>query len=259
MTVKIITLLTDFGLNDVYAGVMKGVILSISPYVSLVDITHMVEPQDIREAAFLVETYARYFPDGTIHLAIVDPMVGSDRKPIVLVKEHSLFVGPDNGIFSLLFTGNDTIYAIEDRNVMREEVSATFHGRDIFAPAAAHLANGTDPACLGGVVTDPVVIADLKPRMTDEVICGEVVRFDPFGNAITNIHRNTIGDRAIKGQFRITISGHEFDTLNSTYSDGGISALIGSSGYLEFAVFCGNLKNRWQLQKGNSVTIRFAR
>lgn len=254
---KIVTLLTDFGLNDVYTGVMKGVLLSIAPHVTIIDITHMVQPHDVREAAFLVEAYARYFPDGTIHVAVIDPAVGSDRKPIVFMKENTFFIGPDNGIFSLLFTGDDKVYTIEDRKVMLREVSSTFHGRDIFAPVAAHLANGIDPASLGRSVADPVVITDLKPRVNGQTLFGEVVRFDRFGNAITNIHGSMIWDRPKKGRYRITVSGHEFDALNTTYSDGGISALIGSSGYLEFAVYCGNLKTRWQLQKGDPVVIWF--
>ena len=137
---KTITLLTDFGLQDPYAGIMKGVILSMNPDVTITDITHEVAPQDIREGAFLIEEYHRYFPLNTIHVAVVDPTVGGERRPIIMRKESHLFVGPDNGIFTLIMDDVPEVIAIENPDFTLKEISSTFHGRDIFAPAAAHLA-----------------------------------------------------------------------------------------------------------------------
>ena len=187
---KTITLLTDFGTKDPYVGIMKGVILSTNPDVRIVDITHEVDPQDVREGAFLVEEYYRYFEKGTIHVAVVDPTVGSDRKPIVFSKDGYFFIGPDNGLFTLLYDDNVRAYAIENRRYMLKEISATFHGRDIFAPAAAYLSSGVHLSMFGSVVQDPVRLPDLLPTVKENVLHGEVVRFDRFGNAITNILGN---------------------------------------------------------------------
>ena len=160
---KTITLLTDFGTKDPYVGIMKGVILSTNPDVRIVDITHEVDPQDVREGAFLVEEYYRYFEKGTIHVAVVDPTVGSDRKPIVFSKDGYFFIGPDNGLFTLLYDDNVRAYAIENRRYMLKKISATFHGRDIFAPAAAYLSSGVQLSSLGSVVQDPVRLPGFAP------------------------------------------------------------------------------------------------
>ena len=138
----IITLCTDFGNRDPYAGIMKGVILSVDPGARIVDITHEIEPQDVREAAFTVEDYWRYFPAGTVHVVVVDPTVGSSRRPIVVSCDGHFFVGPDNGVFSFAAGRASDIRLREDRDLMRGEISATFHGRDIFSPVAAHLSGG---------------------------------------------------------------------------------------------------------------------
>jgi S-adenosyl-L-methionine hydrolase (adenosine-forming) len=252
---KTITLLTDFGLKDPYVGIMKGVILSTNPDVRIVDITHEVDPQDVREGAFLVEEYYRYFEKGTIHVAVVDPTVGSDRKPIVFSKDGYFFIGPDNGLFTLLYDANVQAYAIENRRYMLKEISATFHGRDIFAPAAAYLSSGVHPSMFGSLVQDPVRLPDLPPTVKDNVLHGEVVRFDRFGNAISNIAQTMLDD-FVKGRlFAVHLQDTSFSALHKSYYESEITCLIGSAGYLEFGLFMGSLREKMGLCKGNPVTI----
>jgi S-adenosylmethionine hydrolase len=241
---KTITLLTDFGLKDPYVAIMKGVILSTFPDVRIVDITHEVDPQDVREGAFIIEEYYRYFEKGTIHVAVVDPTVGSDRKPILFSKDKYFFVGPDNGLFTLVYDDNVQVYAIENRRYMGKEISPTFHGRDIFAPAAAYLASGVYLSMFGSVVREPVRLPGLYPVIEENVLKGEVVRFDRFGNAITNISGSTIQGFVQGMPFTITLHDKSFSTLNRSYYEDEITCLIGSSGYLEFGYFKGNLKEK---------------
>ncbi|MBP6941481.1 MAG: SAM-dependent chlorinase/fluorinase [Syntrophorhabdaceae bacterium] len=252
---KIITLLTDFGMKDPYTGIMKGVILSINPSVTIVDITHEVDPQDIREGAFIIEEYYRYFPDDTIHLCVVDPTVGSARRPIIVMKENHLFVGPDNGIFTLLYKGGCEAYVIENPDFMRREISATFHGRDIFAPAAAHLSAGFHPSAFGGMIHDAVRFADIFPLIEGNRLAGEVVRFDRFGNAITNIHIDTLERFVQDRPFTISINGLSFTSINKSYYEGDHTCLIGSSGYLEFGCYQGSFKERSGIGKGENVSV----
>lgn len=252
---KTITLLTDFGTKDPYVGIMKGVILSTNPDVRIVDITHEVDPQDVREGAFLVEEYYRYFEKGTIHVAVVDPTVGSDRKPIVFSKDGFFFIGPDNGLFTLLYDDNVRAYAIENRRYMLKEISATFHGRDIFAPAAAYLSSGVQLSSFGSVVQDPVRLPDVLPTVMDNGLHGEVVRFDRFGNAITNISGTVIQDFADGRPITITLRDMSFSTIHKSYYEGEVVSLIGSAGYLEFGLFMGSLREKMGLCKGDPVMI----
>ena len=234
---------------------MKGVILSTNPDVRIVDITHEVDPQDVREGAFLVEEYYRYFEKGTIHIAVVDPTVGSDRKPIVFSKDGYFFIGPDNGLFTLLYDDNVRAYAIENRRYMLKEISATFHGRDIFAPAAAYLSSGVQLSSFGSVVQDPVRLPDLLPTLMENGLHGEVVRFDRFGNAITNISGTVVQDFADGRAITITLRDMSFSTIHKSYYEGEVVSLIGSAGYLEFGLFMGSLREKMGLCKGDPVTI----
>jgi hypothetical protein len=234
---------------------MKGVILSTNPDVRIVDITHEVDPQDLREGAFLIEEYYQYFENGTIHVAVVDPTVGSDRKPIVFSKDGYFFIGPDNGLFTLLCDDATRIFAIEKKRYMRKEVSSTFHGRDIFAPAAAYLSSGVHPSMFGRVVQDPVRLPDLLPTVKDNVLHGEVVRFDRFGNAITNISGTVIQDFADGRAITITLRDMSFSTIHKSYYEGEVVSLIGSAGNLEFGLFMGSLREKMGLCKGDPVTI----
>jgi hypothetical protein len=252
---KTITLLTDFGTKDPYAGIMKGVIFSINPDVRIVDITHEVDPQDVREGAFLIEEYYRYFEKGTIHVAVVDPTVGSDRKPIVFNKDGYLFIGPDNGLFTLIYDDAPRIFAIENKRYRLKEVSSTFHGRDIFAPGAAYMASGVHPSMFGSVIQDPVRLPDLFPTIKDNVLYGEVVRFDRFGNAITNIAQTMLDD-FVKGRlFAVHLQDTSFSALHKSYYENEFTCLTGSSGYLEFGLFMGSLREKMGLKKGDPVTI----
>ncbi len=188
----IITLTTDFGLDDIYVGIMKGVILSINPACTIVDITHAVTPRDIAAGAFALESSCPYFPAGAIHMAIVDPGVGSGRRALVVETERSLFVGPDNGIFSFALSapGLKAVYALTSTDYFLPDMSATFHGRDIFAPVAAHLSKGVQPEHMGRRIDDPVILPQAVPVMRGAgILEGCIVHIDRFGNLITNISR----------------------------------------------------------------------
>ena len=252
---KTITLLTDFGLKDPYVGVMKGVMLSTYPDVRIVDITHEVDPQDVREGAFLIPEYYRYFEKGTIHVAIVDPTVGSDRKPIVFSKDGYFFVGPDNGLFTLLYDNGVEVYTIENARYMRKEISSTFHGRDIFAPTTAYLASGVHLPMFGSVVHDPVRLANIDPVVDGKILMGEVVRFDRFGNAITNLADAVIQRFIQDGPFTIVLQDRSFQSFNRSYYEDEVTCLIGSAGYLEFGYFRGSLREKMGLKKGDQAAV----
>ncbi len=251
----VITLLTDFGLKDPYAGIMKGVILSINPDATIVDITHNISPQDVREGSFLVKETYPYFQSGTIHLAIVDPDVGSVRRPILLCKDKHFFIGPDNGIFSHIIKGYTEIYEITNKDFMLNSISSTFHGRDIFAPAAAHLALGVPPSTFGPGVSDPVFLTDILPDIVNGVLTGEIVRFDTFGNAATNIDREAFNDFVNMRPFRTSIGKITFSSLNQTYCEKNFTCLINSSGYVEFGFYRGNFERKTGVKKKDIVTI----
>jgi hypothetical protein len=252
---RTITLLTDFGLKDPYVGVMKGIILSTYPDVRIVDITHEVDPQDVREGAFIIEEYYRYFERGTIHVAVVDPTVGSDRKPIIVEKDGYFFIGPDNGLFTLLYNDNVRIYTIENKRYMRKEISTTFHGRDIFAPASAFLASGVYLSMFGGILQKPVRLSGVYPVIEQDTLGGEIVRFDRFGNAITNISGVIIQDFVQGRPFTITLQDESFQTIHRSYYENETTCLIGSAGYLEFGYFRGSLREKMGLKKGDQVTV----
>lgn len=281
---KIITLLTDFGLKDPYVGILKGVILAVTGAhacpvedgttpsagettpvnpswlkndydVAIVDITHDIEPQDIREAAFLIEEYCCFFPVGTIHVAIVDPTVGSARRPIILSKDNYLFVGPDNGIFTLIMGDDPEVYLIENSVFMLQEVSSTFHGRDIFAPAAAYLLKGCQFSDFGKRITDPVRLHDLLPVTEGNFLKGEVVRFDRFGNAITNIKVDYLRNFILGHSFEIHVAGRTFKAVNKSYYEDTFTCLVGSFGYLEFGYYKGSFAETTKIKKGEQVIV----
>jgi S-adenosyl-L-methionine hydrolase (adenosine-forming) len=253
--VKIITLLTDFGLTDAYVGIMKGVILSINPDAGIVDITHEVEAQDIREAAFLIKESYQWFPAGTVHVAVVDPTVGSSRRPIIVVGQNLIFVGPDNGIFTLVMDGNPVVYVIENREFMLPAVSGTFHGRDIFSPAAAHLSKGVLPPAFGRRIDDPVRLEGLFPLREGGVLKGRIVRFDRFGNGITNISKDSLQSFLEGRTFRIEMRDMSFGHISGSYYEGDFTCLFGSSGYLEFGYFKGSFRDKTGARKEDEVRV----
>lgn len=257
---RVITLLTDFGTRDIYAGVMKGVILSICPDVRIIDLTHEIPPQDIRAAAWQIYAAYHYFPRGSIHVAVVDPGVGASRRPILVACAGRFFIGPDNGLFSLLYQSGKPfdVYVLNQKKYFLDKISATFHGRDIFAPIAGHLACGTSPEELGERITDPVTLGAVRPEFDGRTLCGEVIWIDRFGNLITNISEEEF-KKHIRGKpFVIKAGGISLTFLQKTYagaSEHGIIALFGSSGLLEIAEVSGSAARRLKMGTGAAVTV----
>ncbi len=238
---KIITLTTDFGTKDPYVGIMKGVILSINPDVHIVDITHEIEPANILEAAYILKEAYRFFPKGTIHVGVVDPGVGGDRRPIAIKTGGSFFVGPDNGIFWPIIAQSEVYQVIHliNKEYLLPEISTTFHGRDIFAPVAAYISRGVDIDDMGALVHDPVALELEKPIFLKDRIIGQVIRKDRFGNLITNIsEQDIIKQFASKHGLVVEIGNINISCISKAYSDvgaGELLALIGSSGFLEIS------------------------
>jgi S-adenosylmethionine hydrolase len=261
----IITLLTDFGLADPYVGIMKGVILSIDPEAQLVDISHKVYTGAVRQAAILLQETYPFFPPGTIHLTVVDPGVGSARRPIGLQARDQFFVGPDNGVFSALLSDRDrcSVVHLTEKRFFLSTPSHTFHGRDIFAPVAAHLARGVDLLGMGAQVNDPICL-DLSTVMINEhYLRGEVTRVDRFGNIITSIPAQTFESWMAGNRVLVTVGRLSLETIGRTFSDvaqGRAVALVGSSGHLEIAVNLGRASDRLGVSKdrvvGTKVEVR---
>ena len=233
---NIVTITTDFGLKDHYAGAMKGVILGINPGAVITDVTHAIEKFNIIEAAFKLRSFYSYFPEGTVHLVVVDPGVGGPRRPIAIQAHGYYFVGPDNGVFSFLFGLEDECKVIEitNRKYMLETVSSTFHGRDIFAPAAAHLSMGVGIDELGESVTSPETLEIPEPDVRSGEILGVVIYEDSFGNLVTNIPSEMIQVGSI-----VYVDRMRIERIVSSYGGAGkgdLLAIIGSSGLLEISV-----------------------
>jgi S-adenosyl-L-methionine hydrolase (adenosine-forming) len=252
----IITLTTDFGLADGYVGIMKGVILGIARDVHLVDLSHDIPPQDVREAIYLLDAAAPYFPDGAIHLAVVDPGVGSERRLLVVRTGRACYVGPDNGLFTRPLTEPGAeAWELDRPEFWLPQVSRTFHGRDIFAPAAAHLANGLLPGEMGRPVVDPVRIAIARPtRAPDGAIRGQVVHVDRFGNLITDVPASWVAGEG----WKCRIAGEDFAGIRETYaavSPSTLLMLIGSGGSLEIAERNGNAARRLGVRAGEPLWV----
>jgi hypothetical protein len=256
----VITLTSDFGWQDGYVAAMKGVILSICPAAVLVDVAHDVPPQDVRHAGFVLHTAAQTFPPGTVHLAVVDPGVGTERRAVAVQTERAVFVAPDNGLLSLALAGAGDFKAVHISNPSyhRRPVSTTFHGRDIFAPAAAYLANGVPLGAFGPEVRDLVRFAVPGPVAAEKGgITGEAIHIDRFGNVITNV-------RVEHGQWDrfagLKVGRRKVDRMCNAYGEaapGELIVLIGSSGYLEVAQRDGNAARRLGAEPGTAVRIMF--
>ncbi len=254
----VIALLTDFGLKDHYVGVMKGVILSVNPDARIIDISHDIGSQDILDAYFLLSNTYRYFPPGTVFVAVVDPGVGSDRAVVAVRTDRYVFLAPDNGLLGFLHKDG----AVERAVQVREEkfflhpVSNTFHGRDVFAPVAAHLSRGVDLAELGPEVETIQRIRTPAPKVTKEgVIVGEVVSIDRFGNLVTNIP----GDRfAGADRVEVRIGKTAIRDLSKSYAatkKGSLLAVVGSTGNLEISVNRGNAREKTRAKVGDVVKV----
>ena len=253
----IITLTTDFGLRDGYVAAMKGVVLGISPEVTLVDISHEIPPHDVAHAAFVVGSICSYFPAGTIHVAVVDPGVGTDRNPLLVTTTEGTYVAPDNGLLTYVYerhaavgsAGQDSddafmtptmvpvpegcaAYTLDREEYRLRHVSSTFHGRDIFAPAAAHLSAGVQPDDLGTPVDSVVCLNVPRPRVCDGGVEGRIIYVDRFGNMVCNIRAEDVAG----GIAEVEIEGRRIPGLSSSYAGDGLLAIVGSHGYVEVAV-----------------------
>jgi S-adenosylmethionine hydrolase len=256
----IVTLTTDFGLRDAYVAEMKGVMLGIArasgQSLQLVDITHEVERHDITEGALALEAAAPFFPTGTVHLAVVDPGVGTARRGLAVAAAGHLLVGPDNGLFTpFLAVEGWRAFEIVEADYRLPLVSRTFHGRDLFAPAAAHLALGLDPARLGPPLRDPARLAWPEVRAVAGAVAGAVVHADRFGNLITSIHARSV--EPLDAAVLIRVGGREV-LLAGTYADlpaGRPGALVGSSGRLEIAVRDGSAAAVLRARRGTPVVV----
>ena len=260
MARPVIALLTDFGTRDHYAGTMKGVVLGICPDAALVDITHDIPPHDVLAGSLELAAAYKYFPAGTIFLVVVDPGVGSARRPLAAEAGPFRFVGPDNGVLTLAFreTAPKRVVELTERRFARPTVSRTFEGRDRFAPAAAWLAKGTDMAALGRTVTSWQTVAVPEPVLAETEIVGEVLRVDRFGNLVTNVDRRTFERFAASGHIAITAGAEAVSKVVATYADAkvdAVCALFGSSDHLEVAVNGGNAAERLGLGRGAQVRI----
>jgi len=242
---RVITLTTDFGTRDAYVGAMKGVIYSLAPRALVVDITHEIQPGNVEGAAFVLESFHTYFPGGTIHLVVVDPGVGSSRRALAVESDRRIYVGPDNGVFEPVFRSEAGFicYELTDSKFHLETISHTFHGRDIFAPVAAHLATGARPESLGPQVHDPVrLVKERRETAGRGYLTARVVHADRFGNLVTDITaRELAALGAENSALEVSICGVKIEGISDYYVQappGELLALIGSTGRLEIAA-CG--------------------
>jgi hypothetical protein len=251
MSNGLITLTTDFGTADHFVAAMKGVILSLAPRARIVDITHEIAPYDINEAGFVLAQAWHWFPRGSTHVVVVDPGVGSERRPILLEAGGHYFAGPDNGVFSMIYAAaKHNVRVISNRTLMRTEVSRTFHGRDIFAPAAAHLVRKIPAASFGKLITDYV--------RNPQAPAGRVLKVDRFGNLITDFHIDHFSGIKTK-PFELRISSQIIRRLALTYSDteiGEVFVIVGSSGYLEIAANQENAAKKLGCGQGTPVELK---
>lgn len=254
----IITLTTDFGLADPFVGMMKGVILGIAPNAQLVDVTHEIRPYDVLEAALIIEGSYRYFPSGTVHVIVVDPGVGSERRPMAAAANGHIFVAPDNGVLSLVLHTDPAAsltpaYQITNNSLLHAPVSRTFHGRDIFAPVAAHLARGTPIESVGPRIVDFIKKPLPLPRPQGGRLVGTVLRTDRFGNIITNFRREHLGE-----DFSIRVAGRSITRLCESFSEaepGEVVAIEGSTGFIELALNQGSAAERLRVERGAEIEL----
>ena len=262
----IVTLLTDFGHQDPFVGIMKGVILGLCPEAVIVDLCHETPAFDILGGSFLLQSAVRFFPSGTIHVAVVDPGVGGPRRPIVARIDQQIFVAPDNGLLSYPLAGGTVhgVRAITAREYLLDPVSATFHGRDVFAPAAGHLARGLSPERLGPQIADAVRLEIPHPhRDASGAIRGAILWVDRFGNCITNLTAADLGTLAVArgAPVQIRLDGQRLGPVVGSFGEAGDGggAIIGSTGHLELFSNRGNLARERSLSLGASVCLEWER
>jgi S-adenosyl-L-methionine hydrolase (adenosine-forming) len=258
---KIVTLTSDFGMKDPYIAEMKGAVLSVCPTATIVDVTHEVEKFNIREGAFVLASTAPYFPKGTVHIAVVDPTVGTGRRPIIVETECSFFVGPDNGVLTLAAEAQriKQMCHVESRRFMLPHVSNTFHGRDVFAPVAGHLLNGVSIEEFGPQITEVVKPKFVQITRSRDSVSGEVLHVDGFGNIITNIPAKValaftvdavMVELAAQEPFHMKMARAYADVKHSEPV-----ALVGSHNYLEIAINQGNAAAQFSVKAGDLVVL----
>jgi len=244
---------------------MKGVILSSNPTVRVIDLTHEISPQDIAGAAFTLLAAYRSFPAGTVHLAVVDPGVGSARRPILVMAGEQYFVGPDNGSFSYLFDREPDalVFHLTEQSYFHQPVSATFHGRDIFAPIAAALANGVEPEKLGVLISDPIRLDPLQPKRSGAgKLSGRILHIDRFGNCITNFTPGELTSESLERGARLTVNRKVIKSFKRFFSEEGGSrnqlfTIWGSAGFLEIAAQNRSAAKILRAERGQPVMARF--
>jgi S-adenosyl-L-methionine hydrolase (adenosine-forming) len=262
-TQRMVTLTTDFGLTDHYVGTMKGVIYSINPDAHIVDICNAVQSYDVLDGAITIAQAYRYFPSETVHLVIVDPGVGSSRRPLVVTTERHIFLAPDNGVLSLVYDREDriSVRAITSEHYFLQPISHTFHGRDIFAAVAAWLSKGVDVAKFGDEITDFVRFSAPKPKvMSDRLMKGIVLKVDKFGNLVTNIRPEDMPQLFLPEPpaFKIVVGKAEITRMKTAYAQGTpgeIFAIEGSMGFLEIATNRGAAARMAGADKGSEVGV----
>jgi S-adenosylmethionine hydrolase len=257
----LITLTTDFGLRDPYVAEMKAVILRICPAATIVDITHQIEKFNIRTGAYTLAAAAPYFPNGAIHVAVVDPGVGTKRQAILVQTESSCYIGPDNGVLALAARSQDIkhVYKITNKKLMLQNVSDTFHGRDIFAPAAAHRANGVPSAEFGPEIHKIVTPTFAKINKEKNAVVGEVIYVDGFGNIITNLRAKELKPIKVKERVNLKLADAKLDLkLCKTYAQAKIRkplAVLGSHGFLEISINQGDAAGTFKTKVGDKIKL----
>ncbi|MGB9736290.1 MAG: SAM hydrolase/SAM-dependent halogenase family protein [bacterium] len=251
----IITLCTDFGLYDSYVGAMKGVILSINPEAIIIDITHGIPKYNVEFARFVLNGYYKYFPKNTIHVVVVDPGVGSKRRSIIIKTKDYIFIGPDNGVFSYILVEHSTVcYEIG----IKQGISNTFHGRDVFAPAAGRLSLKWDKSVLGKRINNPVILTTPKAVAVKNGIIGRVIHIDHFGNLITNITTDELPLTGVSKEMCIYVKNIKIKTIQSTYEeckDGAPCAILNSFNLLEIAVKRDSAHEKLGVNIGDKVKV----
>jgi S-adenosylmethionine hydrolase len=263
---NIITITTDFGGRDHFVGAMKGVILTINPEANLLDISHDVASYSVVDGAFTIAQAYQYFPSETVHLVVVDPGVGGERRPILVQAGRHYFVGPDNGVFSFIYEREEriTVRHITASHYFLQPVSRTFHGRDVFAPIAAWLTKGIDPSNIGEPISDYRRFANLNPRIESEYRAhGIVLKADKFGNLITNFSIAHFPQFVLPQApvFRIEINGQQLTRLHKSFDEGApgeIFAMVGSSGYLEIVCNGAPASRSLKAASGDEIVLSFA-
>jgi S-adenosyl-L-methionine hydrolase (adenosine-forming) len=257
----IITLTTDYGTNDHLVGTLKGVILKICPEANLVDVTHNVTPYDLLDGALAIGSAYSYFPARTIHVVVVDPGVGTERRPLLVTGENQYFVAPDNGVLSLVYEREESIL-VRHANVEHyylQPVSKTFHGRDVFAPVAAWLAKGSQASAMGEEITDYKKFVIPRPKSAEGSTKGVVLRVDSFGNLVTNFRPDDLPPAAIEsGSINLQIGSQAVTRLVDTFAKGNPGeafAYIGSNGFVEIGVNRGSAAKALNVGRGIQVTL----